>query len=132
MAPRHRHHRRTARRGRLMANHVPIDAPLTVPPADLAPSADPAPSAPAILLVDDNAAKRLALRAMLAPLGHTVIEADSGRAALDAVLAETFALILLDVRMPTMDGYETAKRIRERSESELTPIIFVTAFGGGE
>jgi PAS domain S-box-containing protein len=86
------------------------------------------PCAPTILLVDDDAAKRLALRAMLTPLGHAVVEADSGRAALGAVLADRFALILMDVRMPTLDGYETAKLIRQRRQSELTPIIFVTAF----
>ena len=91
-----------------------------------------AATAPAILVVDDNAAKRLALRAMLAPLGHTVTEADSGRAALRAVLRDTFALILMDVRMPTLDGYETARLIRQRSQSGLTPIIFVTAFGRNE
>ena len=65
---------------------------------------------------------------MLAPLGHEVIEADSGRAALRAVLQRSFAMILMDVRMPSLDGYETAKLIRQRAESALTPIIFVTAF----
>jgi diguanylate cyclase (GGDEF)-like protein/PAS domain S-box-containing protein len=103
-----------------MANHRPVEAPSGARPA------------PAILVVDDNAAKRLALRAMLAPLGHAVIEADSGRAALRAVMRQTFAMILMDVRMPTLDGYETAKLIRQRSQSELTPIIFVTAFGRDE
>ena len=73
------------------------------------------PPAP-ILLVDDNAAKRIAIRAMLAPLGDGVVEADSGRAALRAVLRQTFAVILMDVRMPTMDGYETAKLIRQRPD----------------
>jgi diguanylate cyclase (GGDEF)-like protein/PAS domain S-box-containing protein len=87
---------------------------------------------PAILLVDDNAGKRLALRAIIAPLGHSIVEADSGRAALRAVLHRNFALILMDVRMPTMDGYETAKLIRQRPDSALTPIIFVTAFGRDE
>ena len=87
---------------------------------------------PAILVVDDNAAKRIAIRAMLAPLGHRVVEVDSGREALRAVLRGTFAVILMDVRMPTLDGYETAKLIRQRPQSELTPIIFVTAFGGDE
>jgi diguanylate cyclase (GGDEF)-like protein/PAS domain S-box-containing protein len=86
----------------------------------------------AVLVVDDNAAKRLAVRAMLAPLGHAVVEADSGRAALRAVISQTFAVILMDVRMPTLDGYETAKLIRQRSQSELTPFIFITAFGGNE
>jgi CheY-like chemotaxis protein len=87
---------------------------------------------PAILVVDDNAAKRMAVRAMLAPLGCQVSEVDSGREALRAVLRRTFAMILMDVRMPTLDGYETAKLIRQRAQSELTPIIFVTAFGGDE
>ena len=85
-----------------------------------------------MLVVDDNPAKRLAVRAMLAPLGHLVVEADSGRAALRAVLRQNFAVILMDVRMPTLDGYETARLIRQRTESELTPIIFLTAFGRDE
>jgi diguanylate cyclase (GGDEF)-like protein/PAS domain S-box-containing protein len=83
---------------------------------------------PTILLVNDREAQRVATRAMLAPLGLVVVEADSGRAALRAVMSHTFALILMDVRMPMMDGYETANLIRERKESSQTPIIFVTAF----
>jgi diguanylate cyclase (GGDEF)-like protein/PAS domain S-box-containing protein len=89
-----------------------------------APSAAPPP---AILLVDDDPGKRLAFRTILAPLGHAVIEAGSGRAALRAVLRQSFALILMDVRMPTLDGYETAGLIRQRTQTRLTPIIFVTA-----
>ena len=98
-----------------------VSEPLEAPGADAA-----------VLVVDDNAAKRLAVRAMLTPLGLGVAEADSGRAALRAVMNETFAVILMDVRMPTLDGYETAKLIRQRSQSELTPIIFLTAFGRDE
>ena len=86
----------------------------------------------AILVVDDNAAARLAVCAMLAPLGHAVVEADSGRVALRAVEHQTFAVILMDVRMPIMDGYETANLIRARTGPGLTPIIFVTSFGGDE
>jgi diguanylate cyclase (GGDEF)-like protein/PAS domain S-box-containing protein len=85
-----------------------------------------------VLVVDDNAAKRLAIRAMLTPLGHLVVEADSGRAALQAVLRQPFAAILMDVRMPTLDGFETARLIRERDVSQRTPVIFVTAFGQDE
>jgi diguanylate cyclase (GGDEF)-like protein/PAS domain S-box-containing protein len=85
--------------------------------------------AAAVLVVDDNAAKRLAIRAMLTPLGHAVVEADSGREALRAVLTQSFAVILIDVRMPILDGYETARLIRRRSQAQFTPIIFVTAFG---
>jgi diguanylate cyclase (GGDEF)-like protein/PAS domain S-box-containing protein len=86
----------------------------------------------AVLVVDDNPAERLAVRAMLAPLGHAVVEADSGRAALRAVLRQNFAVILMDVRMPTLDGFETATLIRERSQSAHTPIIFLTAYGRDE
>jgi diguanylate cyclase (GGDEF)-like protein len=90
------------------------------------------PAGASVLIVDDNAAKRLALKAVLRPLGHTVVEADSGLAALRCVLAQNFAVILLDVRMPIMDGFETAALIRQRQRSELTPIIFITAYGGDE
>jgi diguanylate cyclase (GGDEF)-like protein/PAS domain S-box-containing protein len=90
------------------------------------------PLGAAVLVVDDDAGKRLAIQAMLAPLGYAVVEADSGRSALRAVLRQTFAVILMDVRMPTLDGYETAKLIRQRSQPARTPIIFVTAFGRDE
>jgi diguanylate cyclase (GGDEF)-like protein/PAS domain S-box-containing protein len=90
------------------------------------------PPPAAILVVDDNAAKRIAIRAMLAPLGERVIEVDSGREALRAVLRRTFALILMDARMPDLDGFETARLIRQRPQSQLTPIIFITAFGCDE
>ena len=85
-----------------------------------------------ILVVDDNAAKRLALKAVLAPLGYSIVEADSGLAALRCVMAQDFAVILLDVRMPIMDGFETAALIRQRAQSEMTPIIFITAHGSDE
>jgi diguanylate cyclase (GGDEF)-like protein/PAS domain S-box-containing protein len=79
-----------------------------------------------ILVVDDNAGKRLSIQAILEPL-HEVVEACSGEEALRAVLARKFAVILMDVQMPLMDGYETARLIRMRRESEHTPIIFITA-----
>jgi diguanylate cyclase (GGDEF)-like protein len=85
------------------------------------------PSEPAILVVDDNAVKRLAIRAMLGPLGYDVVEADSGRAAMRCVETRTFATILVDVRMPIMDGFQTVKLIREYNRGELTPVIFITA-----
>jgi PAS domain S-box-containing protein len=85
-----------------------------------------------ILVIDDNPAKRLALRAMLAPLGHEIVEADSGAAGLRLVMVHDYACILLDVRMPVMDGFETASLIRLRTQSELTPIIFVTAQAADE
>jgi len=82
-----------------------------------------------LLLVDDNAAQRLALRAILADLPVTPVEAPSGREALRCLLKEEFAVILLDVNMPGLDGFETASLIRSRRSSEHTPIIFITAFG---
>ncbi|HEY5059107.1 MAG TPA: response regulator [Gaiellaceae bacterium] len=85
-----------------------------------------------ILMVDDNAAKRLALKAVLSPLGYTIVEADSGTAALRCVMAQDFAVILLDVQMPVMDGFETAAHIRQRPKSEMTPIIFITAHANDE
>jgi putative two-component system response regulator len=91
-----------------------------------------APSPASVLVVDDNAGKRLAVRAMLAPLGHAIVEVDSGRAALLAVEQQSFAVILMDVSMPILDGYETAKLIRQRIESASTPIIFLTAYGRDE
>ncbi|MDX6287117.1 MAG: two-component system, sensor histidine kinase and response regulator [Frankiales bacterium] len=95
---------------------------------DLAPTSSPV----SILVVDDNAAKRLALRSVLAPLGYSIVEADSGIAALRCVMDEDFAVILLDVCMPDMDGFDTAALIRRRSQSEMTPIIFITAFASDE
>jgi len=80
-----------------------------------------------ILVVDDNAGKRVSIDAILEPLGHEVVEAQSGEEALRAVMERTFAVILMDVQMPGMDGYETARLIRLRRECEHTPIIFITA-----
>jgi signal transduction histidine kinase len=85
-----------------------------------------------ILMVDDDPTKRFALRAILEPLGENVVEAASGSDALRQLLREEFAVVLLDVRMPIMDGFETAQLIRQRPRSELTPIIFVTALDQAE
>jgi two-component system sensor histidine kinase/response regulator len=85
-----------------------------------------------ILLVDDNPTKRLALKAVLAPLGYCIVEASSGDEALRCVMVRDFAVILLDVCMPVMDGFETATLIRKRQQSEITPIIFITALGSDE
>src|SRR5258706_8318254 len=81
-----------------------------------------------ILLVDDRPDKLLALEAVLEDLGQNVVRAYSGREALRYVLLQEFAVILLDVNMPGMDGFETAALIRQRKNSEHVPIIFVTAF----
>ena len=89
-------------------------------------------TAVSILLVDDDPVKRFALKTVLAPLGEVVVEASSGGDALRQLLRQEFAVILLDVRMPIMDGFETAQLIRQRPRSELTPIIFVTALDQAE
>jgi diguanylate cyclase (GGDEF)-like protein/PAS domain S-box-containing protein len=88
----------------------------------------PKATAPAVMVVNDRLAQRVALRAMLAPLSLVLVEVDSGSAALSAAQHQAFALILMDVRMPAMDGYETARLIRQREETGQTPIMFVTAF----
>lgn len=98
-----------------------------------APRADPpAKSRVNLLVVDDDATKRFALRTVLAPLDETVVEASSGADALRQLLRDEFAVVLLDVRMPVMDGFETAQLIRQRPRSELTPLIFVTALDQAE
>ncbi|HEX3599866.1 MAG TPA: response regulator [Lacipirellulaceae bacterium] len=81
-----------------------------------------------ILVVDDVPEKIMAVEATLADLGQHIVKASSGREALRCLLKDDFAVILLDVNMPEMDGFETAALIRERRRSEHTPIIFVTAF----
>lgn len=83
-----------------------------------------------ILLVDDLPANLHALEAILAPLGQELVRAGSGEEALRLLLRRDFALIVMDVRMPGLDGIETAGLIRQRERSESTPIIFVTAFDG--
>jgi diguanylate cyclase (GGDEF)-like protein len=79
-----------------------------------------------VLLVDDHPESLLALEAVLEPLGQRLVRARSGGAALQAVLAEQFAVILMDIRMPDLDGYETLALLRTRKQSRHTPIIFLT------
>jgi signal transduction histidine kinase len=81
-----------------------------------------------ILVVDDVPDKLLAIEAVLESLGQTVISVHSGAEALRHLLVDDFAVILLDVNMPGMDGFETAALIRQHPRSEHTPIIFLTAF----
>jgi PAS domain S-box-containing protein len=80
-----------------------------------------------ILLVDDQEANLVALEAILKDLNQGLVRAKSGQEALRLLLQQDFALILLDVRMPDMDGFETAELIRKRKKSRDTPIIFITA-----
>ena len=81
----------------------------------------------AILLVDDREENLLALEAVLEPLGHHLVRAESGVGALRELLRHDFACILLDVDMPELDGFETAKLIKQRGRSRHIPIVFVTA-----
>ena len=80
-----------------------------------------------ILLVDDHEENLLALEAILVDPAYSLVRASSGLVALREVLKRDFALILLDVAMPDLDGYETAELIRGRERSRQTPIIFLTA-----
>ena len=80
-----------------------------------------------ILLVDDQPSRLLAYRAVLGGLGENLVEASSGNEALRLLMTREFAVILLDVNMPGMDGFETANLIHEHPRFEQTPIIFVTA-----
>ncbi|PYV33529.1 MAG: hypothetical protein DMG09_22225 [Acidobacteria bacterium] len=81
-----------------------------------------------ILLVDDQPGKLLAHESVLAELGQNIVKAANGREALQCLLRQDFAVILLDVNMPDMDGFETAELIRWRPRFEKTPIIFLTAY----
>src|SRR3954463_14416425 len=89
-------------------------------------SGSPDPQA-SILLVDDNPANLLSLRAILEDLDLNLEDARSGEDALRRVQAEEFAVVLLDVRMPGIGGFETARRLRADERSGHTPIIFLTA-----
>src|SRR5688500_2944766 len=80
-----------------------------------------------ILIVDDHPENLLAIEATLEDLGENLVRASSGEEALKALLNQDFAVILLDVQMAGMDGFETAALIKQREKSRHTPIIFITA-----
>ena len=86
----------------------------------------PQPPKPRVLVVDDHPANRLAYETVL-EAGYTVFLAESGRQALELTAKVEFAVILLDVRMPEMDGYETAIQLRRRDATRHTPIVFTSA-----
>jgi signal transduction histidine kinase len=92
----------------------------------LKPESSPQPRVK-ILLVDDREANLTTLESILDDLGQELVKATSGREALRHLLRDDFAVILLDVKMPDMDGFETAALIRERERSRHTPILFLTA-----
>jgi CheY-like chemotaxis protein len=76
-----------------------------------------------ILMVDDRPENLLVLEAMLDDLGENLVRANSGEEALKAILVQDFAVILLDVQMPVLDGFETAELIKSREKSSTIPII---------
>jgi CheY-like chemotaxis protein len=82
---------------------------------------------PAVLLVDDHPANLLALETVLEPLGFRLGTASSGTEALGRLLEDDYVLILMDVHMPGLDGYETVTLIRERQRCRDIPVIFLTA-----
>ena len=92
----------------------------------------PSPQRMKILLVDDTPENLVSLEATLASLGEELVFANSGREALRHVLNDDFAAILLDVRMPDMDGFETAELIRSRPRSRQIPILFLTGYRNEE
>jgi len=82
-----------------------------------------------ILIVDDRPENLLSLESLLAMPDITILSANSGNSALAMILDHDFALVLLDVQMPGMDGFETAEIIRKNKRSRHVPIIFITAIG---
>jgi CheY-like chemotaxis protein len=83
--------------------------------------------APQILIVDDVPGNLLALEALLTGLDCVPVRASSGAEAIDLLMRETFAVALLDVRMPDIDGYEVARHARRHSATRELPLIFLTA-----
>jgi GAF domain-containing protein/FixJ family two-component response regulator len=94
--------------------------------AALQPAPSSLPTQASILVVDDSPTHALAVEALLEPLGQRVVMASSGEEALRLLLEWECAVVLLDVHLPDIDGFEVARLIREREKTRLTPIIFVT------
>jgi PAS domain S-box-containing protein len=94
--------------------------------ANRAPAREPELALPHVLLVDEQPARLLTYESILDGVGVHCVRATSGKDALDKLLRQSFAVILLDVMMPDMDGFETASLIRQHPRFEHTPIIFVT------
>ena len=80
-----------------------------------------------ILLVDDRPENLIALEAILSSLNQILVPVQSGEQAIQAVLADEYAVVLLDIMMPGMDGFETAAQIKQHAKSREVPIIFLTA-----
>ena len=85
-----------------------------------------------ILIVDDNSRNLLSINAILENDGYNLVEARSGAQALKCLIDQEFAVVLLDVVMPVMDGFEVAKIIRSREKTRTLPIIFLTGLSTDE
>jgi PAS domain S-box-containing protein len=105
-----------------MTEIIRSSAGVDLPPVGTSPRA-----LTSVLLVDDRPENLLALEAALAPLGQNLIRADSGDEALRILLKEEVAVIILDVQMPGLDGFETAAYIKQLDRTKHIPIIFLTA-----
>src|SRR5262245_5121039 len=123
----------TGRTGAIAEPVEPVDSAMN--PISNAAAPPPAGSGPtscrpgSILIVDDRPENLLTPEATLAPLGREIDKAASGSEALRALLQHDYAVVLLDVNMPGMDGFETARTIRARRRNQETPIIFLTSYG---
>ncbi|MBI2380532.1 MAG: response regulator [Gammaproteobacteria bacterium] len=107
---------------------IPAIRDVSGQPGSRSPNGTPA----SVLIVDDSPSKLASLEAVLAGTGLDVVTANSGREALRQLLTRDFAVVLLDVNMPGLDGFETATLIHNRPRSSHTPIIFVTAEADSE
>ena len=88
-----------------------------------------AQGAPGLLVVDDDPRNRLAMSALLEPLGFQLVLASSGEEAITLARSERFSVIMVDVRMPGLDGFETVARLREDPNAKRVPIMLLSAFG---
>ncbi|HXU10333.1 MAG TPA: response regulator [Candidatus Binatia bacterium] len=88
----------------------------------------PSPQRAKILIVDDTDSNRVAFHSILEAPHHEIIQAKDGLEALEFIIDNDFAVILLDIRMPRMGGLETAQNIRARKRSRYTPILFLSAY----
>ena len=103
-----------------MSSDQPIAGDRASPPPEVRERVD-------ILIVDDTAAQRMAVESVLTELGENIVAVDSGLEALRYLLDHDVAVILLDVNIPEMDGFETAAMVRQRPRTRNVPIIFLTA-----
>src|SRR5919112_1366174 len=111
---------------------APASNPSNAPVGSSAPSRELHDGPVEILLVDDRPENLLALEAILEPLNQTLVRAHSGDEALRKLLLHDFAVILLDVQMPGINGFETARIIKSRERTKYIPIIFLTAISKEE